>query len=137
MVWARRKQIRKRGSIACCCPPQQSLTNDFGPVSGLASVELWAPSHAGVASHTECRERKPVNRQGSGAARRKGWFPFQELQRSHCLFTGFPSGVTRKASAALRSLEIAPLSLRERALHLPFLVTSLSAFSMRHYTGAQ
>ncbi len=86
-------------------------------------------------SHTKCKYRKPVNRQVPGAACWEGWFPFQGLQRRHCLFNGFPSGETRKASAALRSLERAPLSLRERALQLSFLVSSISAFSVRHCTG--
>jgi len=46
-----------------------------------------------------------------GAARREGWLPFQGLQRRNRGINGFPAGETRKASAALRPLEIAPLSL--------------------------
>jgi len=101
----------------------------------MNNVALGSVSGDSAVFHTKHRDRKPVNRQVPGAARRQGWLPWQELQRSNCLFTGFPAGATRKASAALRCLEIAPLSRRQRALHLSFLVASISVFSMKHCTS--
>jgi len=100
---------------------------------------------ASVVFHIECRYGKPVNtrvqgapqghflvvrywRTTQGTGRRQGWFPCQGLQRGNRVLTGFPLGATRKASAVLRPLEIAPLSpvssteqaLRGRALQLSF-----------------
>ncbi len=73
-----------------------------------------------VVFHIECRYRKPVNTRVQGATRSQGWLPCQGLQRGNRVLTGFPSGATRNASAVLHPLEIAPLSLRGRALQLSF-----------------
>jgi len=73
-----------------------------------------------VVSHTQCGYRKPLTPRVQGAACRQGWFPWPGLQRRNRGVNGFPSGATRKTSAVLRPLEIAPLSLRVRALQIPF-----------------
>jgi len=81
-----------------------------------------------VVFHIECRYRNPVNTRVQGVTRRQGWLPCQGLKRGNRVLTGFSLGATRKASAVLRPLEIAPLSrvsstgqaLRGHALQLPF-----------------